>query len=794
MKHLSRFLCLLLMLALLLPGALAEAVEQTEQTEQTEQIDSGIEEDEVEKVGDIFDMYQVGSMVEANGKLYTISYGPTICEFDGENWRIAVVASSFSDVLRFSEDGSFYSDETSAVLSVDEDGTLLLLYPYSDGVIDLLRIPLDGSDVTRVHSFRLVEDSGDEDGSLYFSLQGAALTGNYAYVTAYGLNPEAMYGLNQLFELNLKDGSVRKVTEDYIGIILPLDDTSLIGYYDNRYTGADDPLTALVRINRQTGLTDTLCEMESDSSFSGFTMSGTSVVFNDGSQVLRVAAPYDTVETVGYLPPAYVYTNLPGCVSGNSYYTYNYDTGLTSIDLTAPLPATVLRIDSSISWGDVGELVRQYVKEHPEVGVVYASTTASTAPDYTQHMQSGEALDLYSFYLPGDAFAALRNKGYLAELSGSSDLLAAVSEMFPNLTKQVLVDGHLYALPVEVSTSCWSIDTAVLEDVGLTAEDVPTTYLELLNLIDEWITSYVEDYPEHALMDYPYSLSMQLFGQIMLAQIAECEADGRTLTFTDADFIATLNKLDSMREKLQAYENQWNDDNNSGNIVYSSNTMIVGSYDASSSEGPLLSSYVSSEGPLLSSYVSIGIHYASDRESTAVPLMLSIQPNHDSSVIGNLRVMAVNRSSKNADAAMNLLTYLAVNRSDYQKSLFSPAYTDNIEDPHYEETKASHESFIDELTKAMATADDSEKRDYQEAIQNLTDALTRLSPYQYTTEDILLYDSQMENVRIIESTVFYGDDNEASTLVNRYMDGNITVDQFVRELTRIVQMMIMENS
>lgn len=89
MKHLSRFLCLLLMLALLLPGALAEAVEQTEQ------IDSGIEEDEVEKVGDIFDMYQVGSMVEANGKLYTISSGPTICEFDGENWRIAVVANSF---------------------------------------------------------------------------------------------------------------------------------------------------------------------------------------------------------------------------------------------------------------------------------------------------------------------------------------------------------------------------------------------------------------------------------------------------------------------------------------------------------------------------------------------------------------------------------------------------------------------------------------------------------------------------------------------------------------------------
>ena len=46
MKHLSRFLCLLLMLALLLPGALAEAVEQIDD-------DS---EDITEKVGDIFDM------------------------------------------------------------------------------------------------------------------------------------------------------------------------------------------------------------------------------------------------------------------------------------------------------------------------------------------------------------------------------------------------------------------------------------------------------------------------------------------------------------------------------------------------------------------------------------------------------------------------------------------------------------------------------------------------------------------------------------------------------------------
>ena len=73
MKHLSRFLCLLMALALLMTGALAETVSETESV--------GDELDALtEKVGDIFDMYQVGSMVTLNDTLYTISYGPTICE------------------------------------------------------------------------------------------------------------------------------------------------------------------------------------------------------------------------------------------------------------------------------------------------------------------------------------------------------------------------------------------------------------------------------------------------------------------------------------------------------------------------------------------------------------------------------------------------------------------------------------------------------------------------------------------------------------------------------------------
>lgn len=783
MKQFSRFLCLLLTLALLLPGVLANA--------------EIFEEDE-EKVGDLYELYNVTNMIVLNDKLYTLTYGPTLCEYDGENWFVTVPTAAFSSVCRVysGEDDSdyFYSDEGDALLVAGEDGdTVEVFLPYSNGILDHLSVSLSSTEVTLLESFQLplpvaeeTEETDDDaywTSDLYIDCMGSAYTGDAAYFLVYGLTDTEVYNLYTLVELNLTDGSIRRVTDDYFGAILPLDDQSLIAYY-NCYTDLDNPVSSLVKVDRQTGLTQTLCELPTDESYTGFSSSDGAIVFNNGSQVFRVAAPYDTMETVAYLPPAGIYSTLPGCVSGSTYYSYSYDGGLSAIDLTAPLPTTVLRVDNNLLWSSVADLIRQYAKEHPEVGIVYGSVTASTAPEYTQHMQSDEALDIYSFYLPGDAFPALRDKGYLADLSSSADLKQAVAEMFPGINVQLLLDDHVYGLPYAISTSCWAIDTSVLEAVGLSAEDVPTTYLELLNLIDDWITIYIEDYPDYQLLDYPYSLTNQLFSLILMEQISECEVEGRTLTFNDPDFIATLNKLEDMRERLTDYETRWEEEHTTEGLY--GNYVIGGSWSSDSTTG----------GTLLRDYYSLDIDTNTSYydDSTVIPLFPSISAGQTGYAVGNLAFMSVNRASRNVDAAQALLTYIANNRSPYMKATYSPAYTDNIEDEDYEETKEYYEVLLASLNEEMAKADDSEKRDYEDSIKYIEEALSDMSPWLYVTEDILVYDGLMEHFHLMETTVFYGDSSEAATLLTRFIDGNIGVDQFVRELTRIVQMMILENS
>lgn len=787
MKKLSRLLCLLLMLSMLLPTTLAETVVIADELP------------EGSRIGDIFDLYQVGSMAVVNDKLYTITYGPTICEYDGENWRIAVPTQSFGDLmLEYETDEAtygFYYSDADALLTATEDGTALeVLLPYSNGSLLRMRADLSTGEVTRLGRFDLpilssvpdAEASQLSVADIYVSFESLYATSDKAYVLVY-TSLSSVYGLNTLYELNYADGSVRRVTEDYLSAIVPLDSENLLGYYSRRYVDEQEPMVALVEVDRQTGLTQTLCELDPELTYSRFALTKDALIFNDGSRVLRVTAPYDTLETIAYLPPSYVYNNMPGQLFGNTYYTYNYSTGLTTVDITAPLPATVLRVDEDVSWGTTGDLIRQYAKEHPEVGIVYASTSAMSAPEYTQHMQSDDALDIYSFNLPNVAFNSLRDKGYIADLSASGDLMQVMQEMFPVVTDKLLLDGHLYGVPVSLSASTWAINTSVLEAVGLSAEDVPTTYLELLTLIDDWISSYEEDYPEFQLMDYPYSLDYQLFSYLPYAQINACEAEGRMLTFTDDDFIACLKKLEEMRPRLQEYEDRWSEEQSTTtDAVY----FIGGSYGTSSSSYERKTS-------LFNDYYSLDIaasYSYGDDDSNILPLFPSLTKGKTGYVVGTLQILSVNRASKNADAAQKLLTYVMNNRDDYDKSLYSPVYTDNIEDETYEETKQNYEAYLVQLQEEMAKADESDKRDFEETIEFFQQKIENLSPWLYTTESILAYHSQMEHFRVMDATAFSGDNTEISTLLLRFLDGNMDTDQFVRELTRIVQMIMMENS
>lgn len=140
---------------------------------------------------------------------------------------------------------------------------------------------------------------------------------------------------------------------------------------------------------------------------------------------------------------------------------------------------------------------------------------ASTAPEYRQHMESGDALDIYAFTLPNESFIPLRDKGDLLDLRllmGADTLDSLLPQVLAPLEKA----GGLFAIPCGTpSVSCWFLDQSSLESLGLT--DVPATYADLMTLISTYLTDFASD-SDVALADNPGGMADSLFQQLFWAQ------------------------------------------------------------------------------------------------------------------------------------------------------------------------------------------------------------------------------------------------------------------------------------
>jgi len=51
-----------------------------------------------------------------------------------------------------------------------------------------------------------------------------------------------------------------------------------------------------------------------------------------------------------------------------------------------------------------------------------------------------------------------------------------------------------------------SVNLKTLEEIGLTKDDAPKTYYELLEFIERWINEYSADYPDLKLFQYSENL------------------------------------------------------------------------------------------------------------------------------------------------------------------------------------------------------------------------------------------------------------------------------------------------
>ena len=122
-------------------------------------------------------------------------------------------------------------------------------------------------------------------------------------------------------------------------------------------------------------------------------------------------------------------------------------------------------------------------------------------------------------------------------------------------------DGKLYAIPVTLYGSTLSYMPSKLEEIGLTEEDMPTTFVELCEFITRWNNEWIDDENKTNVMPFCTTMSNRsvVFDLMLKAYLDYYDAKGEPLTFDTPEFNAMLTALDSEQAQLRGFRMEIDD-------------------------------------------------------------------------------------------------------------------------------------------------------------------------------------------------------------------------------------------
>ncbi len=738
-----RFLCLLTALCLLCGCALGEAADEPK-AEENETFET-------------LPARYVMSMTDMDGTLLVVGENTLYRSVEGGWQKVPFKTESYM---------SFHNGR------MDWDGGKLYCidqgYSYEDGSttgVQLYAYTIEDGAITG--SEQLTKEGIETSPDSWVDVRGLTVMGDSAYALVHDDVSTPDWNTNELYRITLADGTVKKLYTGSISEVTAMGDGKLIGVYsDRRSSSMEVNMPTLVSIDAESGEMATLATLP-DYSMGGLIYDGGYAYLMNDSELMRYGPEFGEPEVCAYLTPGYGRENANVAMIDGRYYYYDNSSNeseMTSVTTDpALLPAHPLRVA-----GYSDDLIHAFCKAHPEVPVTLAERSY-TVSDLVQEMVSGgNGADVYTMYTGNNVFSALRDKGYCYDLSGNKTIADAIARMYPQVTAPLCKDGKIFAVPYSVQVQSMGYYPKGFEAVGLTEEDVPRNMREMLAFMKRWDAEFAEEYPDVRLFDAPISLYEQLFQMIFSMQVALCESQGQDVTFNTPLVRELLTELEAMKPMLTAMEPE------------------------PDADGSISISYGGEDKMLFSTWSSASLQrYGDDSE----PLVLSMDESTAPALSTSMNLYFLNPSSDNVDAAMTFLMYIVENMDAADKLNLYPDYNEPCESRYYQENLEEMEKSLAMMEESAAGIDEANRADWE---SNLAEYRSYIETYKenerwdITAEEIASYRERAQYMIVPTTNVFSGTDNEASKLMERYMDGQIGTEQFIREIDRIVQMIQME--
>ena len=618
--------------------------------------------------------------------------------------------------------------------------------------------------------------TNEADGETYSytrSLQNPCSFGRTIYALSYGDSLE-------LLSLDLDSETVDAMTldTDYeIDSISPYTEGKLLMIGSNY--NADPVETALLVYDTQTEEITELGKMPRDGyntpSAICYDEARSKVYYVLSGSVWRMDISDDgfgTPEEFGDMPLE-SYSNSVAVMMGDWYILSSYD-GVVGRDVTLDkMPPQRLRIINSNYAESIKTAYYAFTDKHPEY-MVSISDNLDESTLLQSMMNRDSSVDIYTISSSSSALSALMNRGYLAELGSSEKLTAAVDSLYPFIGDFCKKDGQLYLMPFSGYAMGMTMNIkALTEKLGYTQDDVPTSWKQLFELINDIAANKkLEEAPEVSFVMEGYT-QQDLRGMIFSNMMRDY------YTWLDQSEENLTKGTPVLLELCEAFEKvDW------------SGLGLPEEY----SEDGWMSDGIMKESVLIDfNSVDVTRYVGADQDRVICPLSVV---DGEEPVIGMTLTLAfVNPFSENKDAAIEYLEDAWDANGRTNRILMDPNDNEPVVNAYYEQNLKEIQNNIDQQKKSLETMTDEETREMtQNGINSMEEWLEEYKErgkYDVTPEQIAKYREVAGKMAVAKSDIYGGDSYDQ---MYQYVDGAITASQFAAQLEKTLQMQRLEGN
>ena len=425
----------------------------------------------------------------------------------------------------------------------------------------------------------------------------------------------------------------------------------------------------------------------------------------------------------------------------------------------------MLTVNDSDNGGEAQNAIVRFMNEQgAEVATVQqddiltALLTKSTAFDVA----------LLSTHYNGGDLRAILSRGWARPIE-SEALAEYVSGMYPAVSSALMKDGKALGVPFSVDVTVPGVSVGALKALGLTIDDVPTSWPELI----DWLNNLIPTATVPLVDDYDSAEGLREMFVRAILETYWLELDAGTVDGYDTD---------ELRAALAAVE-RLDAEGLSG--------LTTGYVD----EADLISGLMEEEdvavNPLFTAYALAGVNGMTYQDDyTEIPLYVSISSDLPKRAPLEGYVAVINPYSEHIELATRFLETLAETDGLPSRATLRPDLNETVRSADYERYTSEYDKKIARLEEELKTAEGNAKDVIEQDLADARQTRADMENWYWivSAQSLERYrDSDAGVVLDLETG-----DYSFYKVIDQYCGGQINMDDFIAALQKKLEMRRME--